>query len=388
MLKLKDTTVAELSAAFPRRGAWSAYADLPERITLSVGERTQLQVDSLSLSCTVVSVDTAVVGHTKAHVVGGAGGMSKTISAKNYGNGPSLRTVLVDMLVQQGEVLSADSDKLVLLARLRTWQAFADVPLGEQVSRLLESQGASWRFSDDGSVVVVVDRFNSQLQLPTDASVSESSAAGSVTYSVPSIDKVPRPGTTFGEVMINEVVINADPRTTLVTLHQQQLSDFFSYLKRSDARLSALYPGSVVKQNDDGTLDVNPDDVRIKGAGLQRLDAKFGVPGVTVAVSPGERVYVAYDANDANRPFVAGFEGERSRDFLITLGKANEAQFVALANIVNANFEALKTYLDNLKTGYDAHTHPTGVGPSGPPAAPAPTPEASDDVACTRLKTA
>jgi len=32
--------------------------------------------------------------------------------------------------------------------------------------------------------------------------------------------------------------------------------------------------------------------------------------------------------------------------------------------------EVLKQYLDNLKTWLDAHTHPTGVGPSGPPSTP------------------
>lgn len=34
--------------------------------------------------------------------------------------------------------------------------------------------------------------------------------------------------------------------------------------------------------------------------------------------------------------------------------------------------EALQTFWGNFKSIFDAHTHPTGVGPSGPPAAPAP----------------
>jgi len=388
VLKLKDTSAAEVAATFPRRGAWSAQVDIAGPISLKAGDHTQLVIDSLSAACTVVSVDGSIVGHTKARVVGGAGGMAGTIKAQNYGNGPSLRTVLVDMLVQKGERLSTTSDPTVLLARLRTWQTFSDIPLGEQVTRLLEAQGAAWRFADDGSVVVTKDSTPAATQLPSDATVEGSSPAGSVSYRVPALDRVPRPGTTLNGQAVNEVTIDANAGTTLVSLHQQQLSDLFAYMKRLDVRLTGLYPGAVTKQNDDGSLDVNPDDPRIKGTGLQRLNVKFGVPNAAITVSPGCRVYVAYDANDPNRPFVAGFEGEDSRDFLITFGNARDAQFVALANKVNANDEAFKTFLDDDKTWKDSHTHPTGVGPSAPPASPAPTPPTPDDVSCTRLKTA
>jgi phage baseplate assembly protein V len=51
-------------------------------------------------------------------------------------------------------------------------------------------------------------------------------------------------------------------------------------------------------------------------------------------------------------------------------------QFVALANLVDARFATVQA-------AHDAHVHPTGVGPSGPPATPI---GSLASVACTKLK--
>lgn len=52
-------------------------------------------------------------------------------------------------------------------------------------------------------------------------------------------------------------------------------------------------------------------------------------------------------------------------------------QFVALANLVDARFA-------QFKAAYEAHVHPTGVGPSGPTTPLGPI----ESVACEKLKTA
>ncbi len=72
---------------------------------------------------------------------------------------------------------------------------------------------------------------------------------------------------------------------------------------------------------------------------------------------------------------------ESTDDTTLTVGgvfKVNGASdFVALAGLVATELEAIKT-------AYDAHVHPTGVGPSGPPAAPLTAPSST---ACTKIKT-
>jgi hypothetical protein len=64
-------------------------------------------------------------------------------------------------------------------------------------------------------------------------------------------------------------------------------------------------------------------------------------------------------------------------------------QFVALANLVTTNLNAIKTHLDALKAALDLHTH-TGVTPgiltSGPPAVPSPTPTAPTSVASSQTR--
>lgn len=60
----------------------------------------------------------------------------------------------------------------------------------------------------------------------------------------------------------------------------------------------------------------------------------------------------------------------------IRLGDSTAAQFAAMANLVDAAFSTLRTELL-------AHTHPTGIGPSGPPIGIGPT---SAPTACTKVK--
>jgi hypothetical protein len=60
----------------------------------------------------------------------------------------------------------------------------------------------------------------------------------------------------------------------------------------------------------------------------------------------------------------------------IRLGDSSAAQYAAMANLVDSAFSTLRTELL-------AHTHPTGIGPSGPPIGIGPT---SSPTACTKVK--
>jgi hypothetical protein len=63
-------------------------------------------------------------------------------------------------------------------------------------------------------------------------------------------------------------------------------------------------------------------------------------------------------------------------DHLRISSEGGTADFVALASLVTARLDAIQSV-------FDAHTHPTGVGPSGPPASPI---GALAAVACVTLK--
>lgn len=81
-----------------------------------------------------------------------------------------------------------------------------------------------------------------------------------------------------------------------------------SILRVVNARLArldtyALYEGTVVRQADDGGLEVKLDDDRF-GAGPTHLPIAFGIPGVTVAVPKGVRVAVGFHDGKRDKPIV------------------------------------------------------------------------------------
>lgn len=70
----------------------------------------------------------------------------------------------------------------------------------------------------------------------------------------------------------------------------------------------ALYPCTVASQASDGTLDLLPDDARIRGTGTSGIKIRHGLPGTTVEVGAGTRVLMGFEAGDPSRPYAALWE--------------------------------------------------------------------------------
>lgn len=77
----------------------------------------------------------------------------------------------------------------------------------------------------------------------------------------------------------------------------------------------ASYPSRVVLQNDDGTLDLVPDDVRNDRGELvkrfpqvSRVTMRLPFPGVEVRVKKDSRVLLAFEAGDPARPVATLWE--------------------------------------------------------------------------------
>ncbi len=117
-----------------------------------------------------------------------------------------------------------------------------------------------------------------------------------------------------------------------------------------------------------------------------------------VVLTSGASVVIMFVDGDPTRPFLAFGDdvSEPTESGLKATGKlkfqagANEDHTVAGLLRVNgaSDFVALAakvaTELAAIKAWADVHVHPTGVGPSGPPAAPLP---AATSTACTKVKT-
>jgi hypothetical protein len=116
------------------------------------------------------------------------------------------------------------------------------------------------------------------------------------------------------------------------------------------------YTAKVVRQAGDGTLDLLPEDSRLRGTGLQSVPILHGLPGCVVRVPNGERVLLAFDGGDPSKPYASLWhEGQVTS---IELGGTLK---VALAQLVKAE-------LDKIQTAFDSHVHATaGTGTPSPP---------------------
>ncbi len=82
----------------------------------------------------------------------------------------------------------------------------------------------------------------------------------------------------------------------------------FRALVRHLAPLDCLaeYRVRVVKQNDDGTCEVKPDDARIPA--LSKVPVRYGAPGESVKLKAGARALLGFEDGDESKPVVTGWE--------------------------------------------------------------------------------
>lgn len=97
----------------------------------------------------------------------------------------------------------------------------------------------------------------------------------------------------------------------------------------------ALYPCEIVAQNEDGTVEVKPDDQDRLGPGLSHVPIR-GLPGVTVKVKKGARALVGFDGGSAIKPFVSLWQADSLDEIAI---KASTKVTVAAPSVVLAQSE-------------------------------------------------
>jgi hypothetical protein len=126
----------------------------------------------------------------------------------------------------------------------------------------------------------------------------------------------------------------------------------------------ALYPAKLVSQNDDGTLELKPDDSRLPG--LSKVPIRYGIPGVTVKVASGARVLVGFEGGDPAAPVATLWES----------GSVTELTIDATSDIkVNGGSAAVAREGDSVHAGFltgKAGTTPvvftyTPYDPNSPP---------------------
>ncbi|HMJ52398.1 MAG TPA: hypothetical protein VK540_09985 [Polyangiaceae bacterium] len=327
-VKGKPIMSGELS--MPRIGAW--HVDIDADAETLAGKLT-LSFEGVELVGTVLGAGVSG-GRLGARIVGGAGGISRDIGVKNYAGsaGTKISAVVADIMRETGETLSATSDQSVLGRTLAKWERIAG-PASHALVNVLDTAGAVWRVLRDGTIWVGMATY-------PDATVEhvlidEDWVNGILTIAPEKADL--EPGVTFRGQKIDEVVHRLKPGSLRTEAHIDSVASTLNLFLGSIRRqvdLSRQYPGRVSKQNADGTLQVVPDDEKVKGAGLDRVTYYVGLPGSKVKVKAGQRVLLAFEAGDPARPYVAAWQGGAAIEVTIAgptgLPAARQGDLVAI----------------------------------------------------------
>lgn len=325
-------------------------------------------------------------------IVGGRGGLSKTIPSKNYQSPLGLKVEIVfgDILREAGETLSDTVEAAILERRLPRWSR-ASGTAKEALDRLAAKLSLTWRVLRDGTVWLGDDSFPTvdpdHVIVGDDDNRSGSQALASLEEdeSGPlTID----PGVTFNGRKVQQVVHRLERSRFRTEVFERTASDVLKKATAStqtEIDYSREYFAKVTAMNADGTVQVAPDDPKIAGSGLEAVRIWLGVPG-TVTVPVGARCVLKFEGGDPQDPFVSAFGGGDLTELHIGGG----TQYVALANLCDSRFSAIESKINAMVTAINSHVHTgvtTGGGSSGPPAAPQPSLSSGNSVAASKLKT-
>ena len=370
---LNGHTVSRAVVQVPAWGVPWVEADLTAEVTLA-GACT-LVIGGVTIACTVVHGG-PYQGASYYRLAVGAAGWGKILQPTGFQDdgGVKHKTILTSVASQIGETLGTVDNQLRVAGHFALSADPASYVLNQLYPRAWHvdfagvtqlSLRAPATYSGDAPRVKV-DPGGSIIELATDdltglvpgVSVDGSAAAQDVEYELTSNRLVARLycGTRPSRRLdaYRRIVDACDPWRRYRCLHEYRIvSQSGERYNLQIARVSTGLPD------------------------LRRVPVRPGVAGTRWDAKLGGLVLVAFAGGDPSRPGIVAWDAPDAPGWLPTLVEIGESSdFAALAGKVGTEIQRIRTWAD-------AHTHPTGVGPSGPPAAPT---TAHQSVACTHVR--
>lgn len=350
----------------PRTGVWTAVIDVDSEVTLS-GAVT-LVIDGVTWQGTIARGD-LFAGRVHAQVVGGAGKLSTALDAKYY-IGITLGVVLADLMMGTGERLSASADTRVLGHSVARWarpKGKAGLALRQVADEILN---VNWRMLRDGTVWLGAESW------PTVSPVFDETdqAPGRDSLTIAPDSPIVTPGSTLQGKLVSRVTTTLTPGG----LRQEMLFEsadnpgnrvmgdietVVGSIVDNRIDYSRMYPSKVLGQAGDKSLQLIPDDERVRGNGLTRVPIRHGLPGVVVSVPSGGKVLLFFEGGDPKRPAAALWpDGSSVTEIQIT------APTLKVIGDLEVTGEVTALSADPLtKVTLSKHIHPTAMGPSDKP---------------------
>lgn len=349
MIRINTSPISDLSLQMPLNGAWSAEIHCADIESFSVGKIVQVFLPEQVLTGRVTRSNT-YAGRVHVRVIGGRIDWQKEVAGLNYTKVETDK-ILSDMSVQLDQAIGG---------QLAFWTR-VEGTVGQAVQMLARHLGFNWRINPDGTVRI---REESPAKVDADAiETYRDESKGMIELAVEKATVVP--GCLVGEDSVGDVVYSLETSGRLCCKYWTEgrgrmLERYIRWAVR-DTMYHGEYTCKVVRQADDGSLDLMPEDERLRGTGLQGVRLIHGLPGCEVKVPQGERVLLRFDNGDPSKPY-AGLWHEGQVTEINLGGKLK----VAIADLVKAE-------LDKIQQKFDAHTHitacPAGAGTAASPAA-------------------
>lgn len=375
-------------------GAWTARVEVDSDDELS-GPISL--TDGLTTWVGSIKPDRGAQEHGRfiAQLVGGTGGLATVLGVRNY-DSPFISDILADLVSDTGEGLSPETDTSVLTAQVERWSRRSG-PGGLSLKQITdESSADNWRIRRDGLIWLGAETYPAVPETFDFTEITRDPSQDTITIAPEENQVLPAVGNSFLGRNVVGVVTSIDEGSLRQVISWESgggsddrllgpMKDLVDAFVGRQIDYARMYPSVVNEQNGDGTLDITPDDERVRGDGFKRVKISYGLPGVTAVVPSGGRVNLYFQNGDPKQPRAALWEG--SGVTRIDIGDSPE--FVALSNKI------LQVISDLLATGaavmpaatpgpatfaavqliWDTQTGLTGTPIATPP-----------DVAATKLK--
>lgn len=328
-LTLNGEPVIAASLHLPLNGAWSAELQVSSDAALTPGATVRLGLPGDVVYVGRI-VNAGIFGERlHARVTGSSTEWGRPIDVKHYRNADGDQAMR-DLGIQTEAPLELD---------LPFWTRPLGT-IGDAVQALATLAQVNWRVLSNGTVRM---RAEAPFAVEPDAvEISRDDARGIVEVA-PEFAFI-QPGTTLGDDQIGDVIYTFGEEGLRCRYYTQQRAKLRGGLERlirwvtRDAFYLGQFTCQVISQAGDGTLDLLPDDLRLRAQGLQSVPIRHGLPGVTVKVTPGARVLLGFDGGDPRQPYAALWHEGSVLE--VAIGGTLP---VAIAQLVDAQLNALRT---------------------------------------------
>lgn len=326
---LGDISVSDAFLRMPVRGNWSGVLEMGSPAAPAQGEPATLVYQRENGTADMFVGTIRRVGSVpgtqtvKLTLVGGAGKLLNAVPARDHIVGPtSLPAGLVarSIVDAAGEKLSRGVEVALDSLQLPRWTRISSTAR-DALDLLVDRLGLGWRVMLDGTIWVGAETWPAVngVAFYTDQDPDD----GLVMYASDGARLLP--GTTIDGVRALAVEYTITPGSIRAQVRSEVAGD---PPRASDYSLyQQSYPATVVKQNDNGTIDVVADDLRV--GSVLSLGVRVGIPGAAVTVPEGARLRVAFDAADPQRTYATALDQDPAATHAIALvGDAIDCGFL------------------------------------------------------------